>query len=216
MGAAVGTLFAIAGTLLAEAILYVPVIASVAADLFLEFGATTALTAFGGGVGLTEGVIDTALYLYSGYQAITALQTGLLATAAFVGAGQFTTAGLLGAGIALSILGGGIAIGFSIGSGNTQLLPKPDLQKFLYSDTATAKSNVRNTFKLFSDSLFDTNTLSTNDDSYLFNSPGSGQLLRVQGGTKRKQTMYNYGSQGILAGGRRPAKIVKRGPPKGR
>lgn len=215
MGAAIGTLFAVAGTLLSEALLYVPVVLSAAADLFIEFGATTALTAIGGGVGITESIIDTAAFLYGGYQAVTAIQGGLLATAAFIGAGQFTTAGLLGAGIALSILGGGIAIGYSIGSGNTQLLPKPDISKFLYSDSG--KSNApRDIFKLFSDSLYDTNTLSTNDDSNVFNSARGGQLLRFQSGTKRKQTMYNNGNQGILAGSRRPAKIIKLGPSKGR
>lgn len=208
MGAAIGTLFAIAGTLLSEALVYVPVVAATAGEFLLDFTATTALTAFGGGVGLAEGALETASFLYGGYQAVTALQSGLIATAGLLGTGQLTTAGLLGTGIALSILGGGIAIGYSIGAGNTQLLPRPDITEFLYSDSPKS----RKLFKLFSDTLYN----STNDDSNVFNSAGSGQLLRIQSGSKRKQTMYDDGGQGILAGGRRPEKIIKRGPPKGR
>lgn len=223
MGAALGTLFAVAGTLLVEALTYAPTIVAVASQFFLDFGATTAATAFSAAIGAGGALVETASYLYGGYLAVNALQGGLLGIAAYLGAGQLVTTGILGLAASAVLFGGGAAVGWAIGSGNSHLLPKADLRDFLYSSDFPNSSSRK---PLSLDDIFfggqGGNRLFAPDPD--LNDVSSGvptaavyrQRMRIQSGAARKQTMFNYGSKSLLPGRNRSADGVEYGSPKGR
>lgn len=167
MGAVVGTLFAVAGTVLLDVLATVPAASAAALLFFADFAATTAVTA----VGVGGALVDAATFISGTVAAVQALQGGVAGVLAYLGAGQLITYGTLTAIAAGAIFAGGVGLGVALGSGNTKLVRRQPIQDFLFTTRRIA-------------TIYDV-------IKQLRSNTQTGQFLRLQTGQKRSRPLFN-------------------------
>lgn len=176
MGAVVGTLFAVGGTLLFESLVSVPAAAALATTFIVDFAGASSVTLFGAALGIGGVISDTVATVTTTYAAIQAIQGGVIGVLGYLGATELVTSGVLGLAASAALFGGGVALGHKLFATQTQTLVKPNLI-----------SEVINGRKF----------LSLNDviKNQLRGVAQAGGQVRVRGGRKRVREVYDDGGQ---------------------
>lgn len=175
MGAAVGTLFAVGGTLLFEALASVPAAAALATTFLIDFAGATTVTAVGAYLGFSGVLTETLAVATATYGAIQAVQGGVLGVLTYLGATELVTSGIIGLATALTLFGGGVVLGY-------QLFGAP-FEGSLVSPNLIHEVIEGRKFLSLNDVIF----------KQLRNTPQAGQQVRVRGGRKRGREVFDDG-----------------------